>query len=407
MASYNFYDQVSLSISFLVDSYDPDILIFDTNYNAAQVTLRQADADVLVSYGTENVILAGITISQLTGNSFSFADGSVVLLGTTGDDSLTGGSGYGADLINGGAGNDTLDGGLGSDVYIFAKGDGIDTINNYDLTNYNDSAAGKIDTVRFVDVLSTEVTAVNRVNSDLVINYGATDKLTITNYFTDSYYQIEQFQFSDGISWDANHFNNLAAPQITDTRATLSEGTEDNAYVVSVNELLQGYTGVNNGILSIVGLSSDNGTVFYNDDYTYTILPTPNYNGVVRLSYTVSDGINSTPASLSYNIVAINDEPFLTGTAATLVEGTEDNSYIVSVADLLQGYTDVDNDILTIVNLQSDNGTLLDNGNGTFTIVPTPNFNGLVTLTYYVSDGITYSDASLTYNISAVNDLPT
>jgi Ca2+-binding RTX toxin-like protein len=158
MASYNFKDQVSLSISsFSVDANFPDILLFDGNYNAAQLTLRQMNADVLLSYGTENVKLIGITISQLTGNSFSFADGSVVLLGTTGDDSLTGGSGAdlinggagndslsgsdGNDILNGGTGNDTLDGGAGNDVYLFAKGDGIDTINNYDPTNNDPTAS--------------------------------------------------------------------------------------------------------------------------------------------------------------------------------------------------------------------------------------------------------------------------
>ena len=157
------------------------------------MTFRQTDADVLVGYVTENVILVGITISQLTGNNFSFADGSVVLLGTTGDDSLTGGSGYGADLINGGAGNDTLDGGLGSDVYLFAKGDGIDTIINYDYTNYSDPPVDKIDTFQFKDVLSTEVRALNRIGNNLVLNYGTTDQLTINDYFYDSAYQVEQF----------------------------------------------------------------------------------------------------------------------------------------------------------------------------------------------------------------------
>ena len=64
--------------------------------------------------------------------------GADVLIGNSGSDSLSGGSGkdsllggVGADTLIGGKGNDTLTGGKGKDVFVYAKGDGNDTITDY------------------------------------------------------------------------------------------------------------------------------------------------------------------------------------------------------------------------------------------------------------------------------------
>lgn len=50
--------------------------------------------------------------------------------GTPGDDRLSGGDGN--DTIQGGAGNDTLSGGAGGDVFRIVRGDGQDTILDFD-----------------------------------------------------------------------------------------------------------------------------------------------------------------------------------------------------------------------------------------------------------------------------------
>jgi hypothetical protein len=57
---------------------------------------------------------------------------------------------------------DTLNGGQGADTYLFALGDGVETINNYD----NDSSA---DTVRFTDVASTAITGIIRAGDNLIL----------------------------------------------------------------------------------------------------------------------------------------------------------------------------------------------------------------------------------------------
>ena len=41
---------------------------------------------------------------------------------------------------------------------------------------------------------------------------------------------------------------------------------------------------------------------------------------------------------------------------------------------------------LSVANLAASNGTVSDNGDGTYTITPTADFDGAVTLTYDVTD---------------------
>ena len=102
----------------------------------------------------------------------------------------------------------------------------------------------------------------------------------------------------------------------------------------------------------------------------------------------------------------MNDAPALTGSQASLPGGTEDTTYTVSAADLLAGFSDGEGDILSITGLTASNGTVADNGNGTFTITPAANFNGTLTLNYSVSDGTTSTAASNTVLLAAVNDAP-
>ena len=128
---------------------------------------------------------------------------------------------------------------------------------------------------------------------------------------------------------------------------------------------------------------------------------------VVTVSYTITDEHGATSSStVEITVTGTNDAPALTGTQATLPAGTEDQSYIVSKASLLQGFTDPDSsDVLGVMNLSADHGTIIDNGDGTYTVTPTANYNGSVTLSYDVVDGNGGSvAATLSFNLAAVND---
>ncbi len=192
--------------------------------------------------------------------------------------------------------------------------------------------------------------------------------------------------------------------------ATLTGGTEDAAYTVNASDLLAGFSDVDVDTLSVANLVSSSGTVMNNGDGTYTISAPANVNGLVTLTYDVTDGNGGslTGQTRSFTRAAVNDAP--TGApTATLAGGTEDVSYVVNASDLLAGFSDVDGDTLSVANLVSSSGTVTNNGDGTYTISAPANVNGLVTLTYDVTDG---NGGSLTgqtrsFTRTAVNDAPT
>lgn len=102
-----------------------------------------------------------------------------------------------------------------------------------------------------------------------------------------------------------------------------------------------------------------------------------------------------------------NSPPVLTGTPAILAAGQEDTTYAIAEADLLAGYTDVNNNVLAVAQLTATNGTLTNNGNGTYSFTPDANFNGTVNLIYNVIDGKGGSVAATqTIAIAAINDAP-
>lgn len=102
-----------------------------------------------------------------------------------------------------------------------------------------------------------------------------------------------------------------------------------------------------------------------------------------------------------------NDRPYISS-EVTLATGTEDTAQTLTTTDLLANTVDVDaNDIgkLSIENLVSDHGSLLDNKDGTFTFTPEKDYNGAVHFSYDVKDahgGVTHTGATTT--LVAVQD---
>jgi Ca2+-binding RTX toxin-like protein len=144
-----------------------------------------------------------------------------------------------------------------------------------------------------------------------------------------------------------------------------------------------------------------------NNNGTWEFTPDAHYNGTVNLSYNVTDGKGgSTSATQSFTLAAVNDAP--TGTAtAQLATGIEDTAYIVSAADLLQGFSDADGDSLSVSALTTNNGSIINNGNATYTFTPNANYNGTVNLSYNVTDGKGGStSATQSFTLAAINNPP-
>jgi VCBS repeat-containing protein len=102
-----------------------------------------------------------------------------------------------------------------------------------------------------------------------------------------------------------------------------------------------------------------------------------------------------------------NDRPYCSS-EVVLANGSEDTRQTLTTAQLLSNTVDVDkNDagLLSIENLHADHGSILINGDGTFTFTPEKDYNGQVHFTYDVTDrhgGVTATSATM--NLAPVAD---
>ena len=105
---------------------------------------------------------------------------------------------------------------------------------------------------------------------------------------------------------------------------------------------------------------------------------------------------------------AVNAAPKLTGSQTDLPDGLEDTTYTVSIADLLAGFTDIDEDSLTVKTVTTSNGAVTLNGDGTaYVVTPETDYNGPVTLTYTVTDenGGDVTGVTQTVNVDPADDI--
>jgi len=131
-----------------------------------------------------------------------------VLWGTAGDDTMQGLGGH--DFLYGHGGNDAMAGGAGADTYVFALGDGQDTIDNYDTDDYSDSEWW--DQVAFGEDISSTDVVLQRDANDLAIVIGTGgDRVTLSGWYLGEEYRLDEIFFNgDFVSWDRATIESLA-----------------------------------------------------------------------------------------------------------------------------------------------------------------------------------------------------
>ena len=194
-----------------------------------------------------------------------------------------------------------------------------------------------------------------------------------------------------------------AAPVVSgDTSASLNE---DGSLTITQSMLTANASDVDGDALTASNLSADNGTITDNGDGTYTFAPDADWNGELNISYDVSDGTTTTSTNMDVSVAAVNDAATVSGdTSASM---NEDGSLTITQEMLTANASDVDGDTLTASNLGADNGTITDNGDGTYTFAPDADWNGELNISYDVSDGTTTTSTNMDVSVAAVADAPT
>ena len=128
-----------------------------------------------------------------------------------------------------------------------------------------------------------------------------------------------------------------------------------------------------------------------------------NYCGVDTIVYGVSDGTVVIYDTLFLTINCINDAPDNGNETMTV----DEDDPATTTVDLLANNPDVDGDVVTMSSYTNPaNGVFTDNGNGTFDYTPFPDFCGMDTVFYNVTDGTLTTTDMLIITVNCINDTP-
>ncbi|WP_457094893.1 cadherin-like domain-containing protein, partial [Microvirga sp. P5_D2] len=187
----------------------------------------------------------------------------------------------------------------------------------------------------------------------------------------------------------------------------LAHGQEDTTYIVHAADLVEGLSDPDGDTLLVFGLKADKAQVVNNGDGTFTLTPDANYSGPISLTYNVVEGKGSSKvAHQSITFDPVNDAPV--AAPVILPEGKQGQTIIITAAQLLAKASDVDGDVLTVSSLalSSKEGTLVNNGNGTWAYTPDAHYSGPVSFSYVVSDGSERASSTASLVLTPVKTEP-
>ncbi|HYW17670.1 MAG TPA: calcium-binding protein [Allosphingosinicella sp.] len=208
-------------------------------------------------YRIERVVFADGTVwthADLMAKATMSTSGADVLRGSYDAESVSGGAGNdvidgrdGNDVLTGGAGDDTLYGSGGDDVYLYARGDGLDTVREF-IDSW--SGRGGNDAIEFATGIAPgDVTVGKADNGGSYVLYvdGGAGSLTLTGSATwGSDYHVEEVRFTDGTSWNSQELE-VRAVQSTNGADTLKGNAGANALRgLAGNDVLIGGEGADN-----------------------------------------------------------------------------------------------------------------------------------------------------------------
>ncbi|HCH3938976.1 TPA: retention module-containing protein [Vibrio parahaemolyticus] len=131
----------------------------------------------------------------------------------------------------------------------------------------------------------------------------------------------------------------------------------------------------------------------------------------------VDDTLSTNSSSFVIDVTAVNDAPETSPVTLTSI-GEDSGVFAISASDLLVNATDVENDNLTVSNVQlvdpSSGSLAFNSATGNWEFTPAPGYNGPVELTYDITDDGTTNgvsdpktvSGSASFEVFDVNDAP-
>lgn len=332
-------------------------------------------------------------------------DGTDRLHGGRGNDILDGGAGD--DRLRGGKDDDTLNGGAGSDDVRGGRGDDMLIYNAADNDGSFDSYRGGRDDDTLVLQFSLDEWS-NGALRDEVRDFQAF--LQTTSGQGRGQFDFQEFGLTVRnvenlvVEVDGQVVDPLAPVLVTDDFAT----DEDSA--VSGGLLDNDDLPVSGAVTGFSGATDQGGSVTVNADGTFGYTPDADFFGTDGFSYTfVDDDGRSATADVTVEVAPVNDAPTVSEVSAN---GNEDDPLTASFSG-----DDVDGDALSYQitsSVDAGTGTLVNNGDGTFTFTPGEDLQALnggesqdVSFTYTATDGdgAVSAEGTATLSIDGADDI--
>jgi VCBS repeat-containing protein len=245
-------------------------------------------------------------------------------------------------------------------------------------------------------------------------HYGLNVELTIGKFI---YTPDPDFNGTDTFTYkvtDGLAESNIATVSITvnavnDAPVAVDEGYsvyEDTTLAVTGIGIFWNDTDVDGNSLTatvVEGVAHGTLTAFPGDgSFTYT--PDANWFGVDSFTYKVNDGTtNSNVATVTINVVAVNDLPVVNPDTYTVHEG---GVLTIPAPGVLGNDSDIDSTLTAREDSNPARGILSLNSNGSFTYTPSATYNGPDSFTYLAFDGEVTVRGAVTLNVTAVNNAP-
>lgn len=202
---------------------------------------------------------------------------------------------------------------------------------------------------------------------------------------------------------------------LEDTPITFSVTANDTDVDGTINTSTVDLDPATPGIQSTLTNASGTWSASASGNVTYT--PTLNFNGTASISYTVNDnsGATSNVATINVTVTPVNDAPVAVNDNATTLEDTpvtfnvtSNDTDVDGNGTINVGSVDLDPATPGIQATINSHGTWSVNSSGNVTYTPSLDFNGTASITYTVNDnsGATSNSATITVNVTPVNDAP-
>jgi len=241
--------------------------------------------------------------------------------------------------------------------------------------------------------VSTDGTGTVAVNSDgLSVDYTPAANFNGTETIT--------YTVSDG-ALSANGTFTITVTAVNDAPVAVANTlTVDEDSSISNTDVIANDTDVEDDTLTLTAVSTDGtGTVAVNSDgLSVDYTPAANFNGTETITYTVSDGTDTSEGTFTITVTAVNDAPVAIEDSLEVIEDST-----LTSTDVIANDTDIDGDTLSLTAVSTDGtGTVAVNSDGlSVDYTPAANFNGTETITYTVSDGTDTSEGTFTVTVTS------